>query len=168
MARKARIVLVGVVAFVVALSVAGAWAQNNAALPNVRVVLVPVQNTDSLDGATLYTAYCASCHGKDLKGFGPAWRFTPAPPVDLTKCAAGHATPDARVMHIEATIHVAHLAASHPEPGRPVLDMPDWVTVFRSTSPGNDVGATLRVHNLATYIASRQAATPAASVQAAK
>lgn len=39
------------------------------------------------DGADLYVAHCASCHGADGRGDGPAAKGLPVPPADLT---AGH------------------------------------------------------------------------------
>ena len=75
--------------FVVVLALLGlaaaAAAQNRTPTGNVPVVVVPARAIDSMDGAALYEAYCASRHGKDLKGLGVAGRFTRTQPTDLTK-----------------------------------------------------------------------------------
>src|ERR1035437_888659 len=39
----------------------------------------------SLNGQALFQAYCASCHGKDAKGAGPAAPALKAKPADLTQ-----------------------------------------------------------------------------------
>ena len=39
----------------------------------------------SLSGPALYQAYCATCHGKDLKGGGPTAPALKTKPADLTR-----------------------------------------------------------------------------------
>lgn len=135
----------------------GAGAQNGPAVPNVKLVVVPARSIDSMDGADLYDAYCASCHGKDLKGFGPAWRFTHAAPVDLTTCAAGHTTQASRIAHIVATMEAGHSNLGHDSSNRDAVDMPDWAPLFRAMSPTHSSAeATLRLSSIARYLAARQ------------
>ena len=50
-------------------------------LPDPDPILVEV-------GAGLYTTYCASCHGVDARGDGPAASALRTPPPDLTGIAA--------------------------------------------------------------------------------
>jgi mono/diheme cytochrome c family protein len=44
----------------------------------------------SLDGATLYTTYCAVCHGAQAKGDGPMSKMLTAKTPDLTRLAQRH------------------------------------------------------------------------------
>jgi mono/diheme cytochrome c family protein len=39
-------------------------------------------------GAELFVTYCASCHGVDARGYGPAASALNPPPADLTQIAA--------------------------------------------------------------------------------
>ena len=43
---------------------------------------------DSLQGASLYKAYCAVCHGEDAKGNGPMTKSLKSLPPDLTRLFA--------------------------------------------------------------------------------
>jgi mono/diheme cytochrome c family protein len=169
MALNARHVLAGFAALGVALWSASAVAQDSGALRDVKIVVVPVQTIRTMDGAALYDAYCASCHGKDLKGHGPAWHFTGTPPVDLTTASAGRDTDTARALHIAATIR-AHRTAWPTRREQKALNMPDWVSLFHSlaTENGSEAAETTRIYNLANYIASVQAVTTVASHQPAK
>jgi mono/diheme cytochrome c family protein len=40
------------------------------------------------DGAALYIAYCASCHGRSGRGDGPVAEYLKIPPADLTAIAS--------------------------------------------------------------------------------
>ena len=40
-----------------------------------------------LDGPSIFKAYCASCHGNDGKGKGPAAKGLKVKPIDLTTIA---------------------------------------------------------------------------------
>jgi mono/diheme cytochrome c family protein len=140
---------------VVGLAVA-APAQQGTPRPNLRVDVVPPQNV-SFDGAELYGAYCASCHGKDLKGFGPAWRLTATAPTDLTLCAVAYRTAERRVKHVATAIRSGHgqLAVGHSVKVEQ-LEMPDWATIFRALPPHNDIAGQQRVNAIAGYVVSLQ------------
>ena len=45
---------------------------------------VPVPYTSSSSGVDMFKQYCASCHGADAKGHGPAAIALKVPPPDLT------------------------------------------------------------------------------------
>jgi mono/diheme cytochrome c family protein len=140
---------------VVGLAVA-APAQQGTPRPNLRVEVVPPQNA-SFDGAELYDAYCTSCHGKDLKGFGPASRLTATAPTDLTLCAVAYPTAERRVKHVATAIRTGHgqLAVGHSLKVEQ-LEMPDWVTIFRALPPHNDFAGRQRVDAIARYVVSLQ------------
>ena len=97
----------------------------------------------SIDGNALYQAYCATCHGPDARGTGPA--------PDLTRIAQrrGGVYPDALVERIISGEEP--LSASHG-----ANDMPVWGPTFSQVGWDRDLGR-LRIHNLATYIRKLQA-----------
>jgi mono/diheme cytochrome c family protein len=51
---------------------------------------VPAPYTRASSGKNMYLAYCASCHGKDGKGNGPAASALKSVPTDLTQLAASN------------------------------------------------------------------------------
>jgi mono/diheme cytochrome c family protein len=55
------------------------------------LVAVPAAHADepATGGAALYRRYCASCHGADGRGDGPAAASLTPPPTDLTRLDAG-------------------------------------------------------------------------------
>ena len=60
---------------------------------------VPAQQTSPASGTEMFKSYCASCHGADAKGHGPAALAMQIPPPDLTLLAKNNhgKFPDRRV-----------------------------------------------------------------------
>lgn len=139
-------------ALVFALGVA--WAAIVSANPKSQ----PSQQTDkqyqqlirSLDGPDLFHAYCASCHGLDAKGHGPAAIALKTPVPDLTHLASnsGGKFPDARV---RKTIMGDDVIASHGS-----REMPVWGPIFHQVEEDVDRG-NVRLENLVKYLESIQA-----------
>ena len=105
-----------------------------------------VRLIQSLDGAALYRAYCAVCHGVDARGRGPMAASLKIPPPDLTKVAArnGGVYPAARVERVisgEVELPTGHGTGA----------MPVWGPIFSQIAWDQDLGR-LRVHNLASYL----------------
>jgi mono/diheme cytochrome c family protein len=100
------------------------------------------------NGAEMFRAYCAVCHGTDGAGGGPAASALKKAPADLTQLSRknGGKFPKLRV---ENVIQGADVVASHGS-----RDMPIWGVVFRSL--GADFTVKLRVENLSNYIESLQ------------
>ena len=105
----------------------------------------------SVDGADLFRAYCASCHGKDAKGHGPAASALKATVPDLTTLAQMNdgKFPADRVRRV---ITGDHVIASHGS-----REMPVWGPIFHQVEEDVDRGY-VRVENLVKYIQSIQVA----------
>src|SRR5208282_427623 len=91
---------------------------------NPQVKKVAPSYTNPSSGKEMYLAYCASCHGADGRGNGPAAPALKTPPTDLTQLAAknGGNFPDAHIMQI---IRGDSMTAAHGN-----KDMPVWGPVF--------------------------------------
>ncbi len=106
---------------------------------------IPV--TYSFSGAEMYKTWCASCHGTQGKGDGPAAAALKKAPVDLTQLAKknGGKFPTGRVRdYIDGTKEVAAHGSR---------DMPVWGTFFRRLGEEN---VTYRVVTLASYVETLQ------------
>jgi mono/diheme cytochrome c family protein len=111
---------------------------------------VPAPLTSAASGREMYKSYCASCHGENGKGAGPAAPALKAMPTDLTLLAKNNAGkfPAERVASIlrgQATV-TAH--------GN--RDMPVWGPVLWHMSQGHEAEMHQRVVNLTEYIESLQ------------
>lgn len=108
-----------------------------------------VENVPS--GAQLYGQYCATCHGNDLRGNGPApYPFVDFPP-DLTTLARRHGGkfPD------EYVSDVLRNGVVIPAHGPP--EMPTWGTDFKAMDHSDEAQVASRIANLKNYIKSLQA-----------
>lgn len=111
---------------------------------------VPVSSTRADSGVEMFKTYCATCHGMDGKGGGPAAEALKSVPADLTVLTrnSGGKFPSGRVIHV---IEGADEITAHGN-----SEMPLWGPVFHTLSPGNDAVVKLRISNLAKYIESLQ------------
>jgi mono/diheme cytochrome c family protein len=103
----------------------------------------------TVNAATIFHDYCATCHGADAKGNGPAAPALKAEVPDLTKLSDkfGGKFPRERVRKIiEGTEHM------NPHGTR---EMPVWGPVFHQIESDQDLG-NVRVDNLVRYIESLQ------------
>jgi mono/diheme cytochrome c family protein len=110
---------------------------------------VPVSSTRADSGKQMFRTYCASCHGVDGMGKGPAAAAMRKPPPDLTRLTAtnGGRFPADRVVHAISV---------EDTPAHGSQDMPVWGTVFRSMERSDSGMMKLRVANLTKYIESIQ------------
>jgi mono/diheme cytochrome c family protein len=117
--------------------------------PTKTIKTVPVRDTLTLDGKTMFHEYCAVCHGDEGKGNGPAADALKKAPADLTQVARknGGTFPEIKVQRM---ITGADEVAAHGNRAMPV-----WGNIFRSLS--NKDGETLRVNALMRYVEQLQA-----------
>ncbi len=118
--------------------------------PTVTVKHVPITPTSATSGKDMFNNYCASCHGKDGKGNGPAAPALKASPTDLTKLPKKNGKFDAA--HVAAVIRGQAQTPSHGSE-----DMPVWGPLFSSISQGHESEVQQRVTNLVGYIETLQA-----------
>lgn len=104
----------------------------------------------SVKGPDLFRAYCASCHGIDAKGNGPAAASLKTKPADLTVLTEKNrgTFPEARVRKI---IMGDDVIASHGS-----REMPIWGPIFHQIEEDIDRG-NVRLQNLVQYLESIQA-----------
>ena len=111
-------------------------------------VTPPVVN-ESMYGPDLYRHYCATCHGRDAKGNGPASAALKVPPSDLTTLARRH---DGMfpASEVEGIIRGGAAVAAHGS-----VEMPVWGPIFRALDP-SDARVKARIASLVSQIASIQ------------
>ncbi len=101
---------------------------------------------ESMEGAALYKAYCATCHGIDGKGVGPMTEWLKIQSPDLTRMSIreGGKFPFVRVQRIISG--EANVTAGHG-----TREMPVWGPVFSQIAWDQDLGR-IRIYNLAKYL----------------
>ena len=112
---------------------------------------VPAPYTPPTSGQEMYVAYCASCHGKEGKGDGPAASALKTPVTDLTALAKQN-NGKFPSLHVSEVISGEHTANVHGS-----REMPVWGNVFLSMHGHDSRWVQMRVSNLTRYIESLQA-----------
>ena len=110
----------------------------------------PIQMTSAASGSEMFNSYCASCHGKDAKGDGPAAASLKVPPANLTELAKknnGKFPAD----------HVANELRSGVAGAHGSVEMPVWGPLFSAVSGRDDAMVQMRISNLIHYLESLQA-----------
>jgi len=138
------------VAFVAGLLAAAAFG---IAQTTTQIKQVPITPTSPASGKQMYNAYCASCHGLDGKGNGPAAVALKQEPTDLTTLSRdnGGKFPDAHIYSI--------LKFGVDTPAHGSLAMPVWGPALRSLSSGSAISSGIeqqRISNLTRYLRTLQ------------
>jgi mono/diheme cytochrome c family protein len=109
-----------------------------------------VSPTSPSSGEEMFKTYCASCHGTDAKGTGPAAAALKSHPANLTELARqnGGKFPDLKVYG--AVKGDTNMSAHGSK------EMPVWGSVFQSLSHGDQGQVQMRISNLTKYIESIQ------------
>jgi len=106
--------------------------------------------TSVASGRDLFVAYCASCHGKDGKGKGPAASSLKTPPADLTVLAQKN---DGRFPKARVVEAISGESAMKAHGSR---EMPVWGPYFLALSGMKEKAAKARIEDLANYLESIQ------------
>jgi len=115
----------------------------------VKVKKVPIKYVDPSSGKDMFVAYCASCHGVEGMGTGPAASALRVPPTDLTMLARKNkgTYPASEVYEV--------IVSSGPKliPAHGSAEMPVWGPLFASMSSGSkENGVAMRAGNINDYI----------------
>jgi mono/diheme cytochrome c family protein len=132
--------------FLISSPFAGAQEQSPATVKHV-----PLKSTSPASGKEMFTNYCASCHGMDGKGNGPAAPALRTVPANLTILSEqnGGKYPAMKVSSI--------LRGDADLPAHGSKEMPVWGPLFRSVSGGHQSEVQQRISNLTKYLESLQA-----------
>lgn len=138
---KRRLLLISIAA--AAVSIVAAQDRNN------EIPSAFLNDNNAMDGAELYRMYCATCHGVDGRGNGPAAEAMKRRPTNLTTISQknGGKFPGFRITHI---IDGYEVVAAHGS-----REMPVWGDFFHDMHR-DDTLLKLREHNLTEYIRSMQ------------
>ena len=109
---------------------------------------------NSVKGPELFQAYCASCHGLDAKGTGPAARALKAEVPDLTVLTRNNRG-QFPTLHVRQMIVGDQVVAAHGS-----REMPIWGPIFHQIEEDQDFG-NVRLANLVKYLESIQSVTAA-------
>jgi len=109
----------------------------------------PTEPPDAASGKQTYMTYCASCHGENLKGAGPAATALKTPPADLTTLAKRH---DGKFPYeyVAGVVRFGKPISAHGS-----SDMPIWGPIF-SLVDFHEVAIRQRIKNLCEFLASQQ------------
>jgi len=110
----------------------------------------PAAMTSPASGKEMFQSYCASCHGKDAKGNGPAAGALKQLPADLTGLAKRNRGkyPSDKVTSI---LRGQSSLMAHGD-----QEMPVWGPVFWRMSQGHETQVQQRIANLNRYLESLQ------------
>jgi mono/diheme cytochrome c family protein len=102
-------------------------------------------------GQATFLKYCASCHGKDAKGDGPAAFVLRTPAPDLTTLSKRHENkyPGG---YVSAVLTFGKSLASHGSE-----DMPIWGSRFKTIDPVHDPTGQQHIDDVSAYLGSLQA-----------
>jgi mono/diheme cytochrome c family protein len=127
---------------------APAAATPQATTPTIKHV--PAAYTTPSSGKEMFNAYCASCHGTDAKGDGPAAPALKIPTTNLTTLAVKNGG-DFPAAHVAAVIQGDAMTPAHGS-----KEMPVWGPIFMSIGGHSTADVQLRIRNLTKYLESLQ------------
>jgi mono/diheme cytochrome c family protein len=102
-------------------------------------------------GKEMFLKYCASCHGEDGKGHGPAAIAMKTPPPNLTTLSRRHEGKKYPAGYVSAVLKFGKNLAAHGSE-----DMPVWGSRFKTLDPIHDPTGQRHVDDVVAYIESLQ------------
>jgi mono/diheme cytochrome c family protein len=131
----------------------GLFLLSSLAVAQEKLKKPPIQEVRADSGAAMFSSYCASCHGANAQGAGPAAPALRTAPPDLTLLAKNNrgAFPGDR---IAMTLGRIPAAGAHGS-----ADMPVWGDLFRQSHQSETV-TPMRIYNLTRYLESLQQPAP--------
>jgi mono/diheme cytochrome c family protein len=114
---------------------------------NKAVEKTPARRTIAASGKQTYKQYCASCHGLDARGNGPAAFVLKTPPPDLTTLAKRHGG-KFPYDYVFDVLRFGTRMVSHGS-----SDMPIWGPIFGSLENYDEVAVRKRIKDLSDYLA---------------
>lgn len=105
--------------------------------------------TSPSSGQEMFLAYCASCHGKNGTGDGPAASMLKVAPADLTGLSKKYGKYPA--MKVTSVLSGQANLAAHGN-----TEMPVWGPIFSRMSQGRESEVQQRIANLNHYIEALQ------------
>ena len=111
--------------------------------------IMPPPGLESMYGPDLYRHYCATCHGKDARGNGPAAAALKVPPPDLTVLARRQQGVFPGV-EVEALVRGGTAVSAHGS-----AEMPVWGPIFHALDP-SDARVKVRIASLVAHLESIQ------------
>ena len=141
-------ILLAALAYCLPMSAQNAAGNSQATKPAIKHV--PAAYTDPTAGKEMFNSYCASCHGVDGKGDGPATPALKAVPTNLTTLALKNS----------GTFPAAHIATEIQggamTPAHGSKEMPVWGPIFMTIGGHSAAQVQLRIRNLTNYLESIQ------------
>jgi mono/diheme cytochrome c family protein len=121
--------------------------------PAPKVKDAPLPQTSPVSGQQMYASYCASCHGAQGQGNGPAAAALKTHPADLTALAKnnGGVFPSAHVTSV--------LRFGQENPAHGSSEMPIWgdlMLTMNPPSPSGNMQVRQRISNLTDYLKTLQ------------
>lgn len=117
--------------------------------PATNIKSVPIQQTSAASGQQMYSTYCATCHGTEGRGNGPAATALKVPPVDLTMLSQknGGVFP---ANHVNSVLQFGVENPAHGSASMPIWG--DLMLTLHAGSSNPDVQVHQRIVNLTDYL----------------
>ena len=132
-------------------SQAATRSQTQQQTPPVKIKTIPITPHPVDAGKEMYNSYCASCHGLDGKGYGPAAPALSKGVPDLTLLAAQNR---GQYPKYKVTTALSKFSESHYLGAR--SEMPDWYKAFVSLDRSCPFKAHVRAMSISKHIQTLQ------------
>jgi mono/diheme cytochrome c family protein len=139
--------------FLVTLGVALVVSMGYAQQQSTKASIVRVSLKGGNAGEQMYTTYCASCHGVDGRGQGPAAAALKTKPADLSALSKNN-NGKYPASHVASVLEFGSKISAHGS-----KEMPVWGQTLANLNPGaasTQEATTYRVNQLVSYLETLQ------------